>query len=78
MNIAYKETKDEFEDPDEEIKRIYVTKLFTGIQDWNFGLFLQELFKNEYKVRMWKMSGMSYQNIFIWTISWGLQKVNIY
>ena len=52
MNIAYKETKDEFEDPDEEIKRIYVTKLFTGIHDWNFGLFLQELFKNEYKVRM--------------------------
>ena len=45
-----KETKDEFEDPDEETRKVYVSKLFTGIIDWNFGLFLQELFRNEYKV----------------------------
>ena len=45
------ETKDEFEDPDIEVKRIFVGKLFNGVTDWNFGLFLQELFKNEYKVK---------------------------
>ena len=50
MSTAYKETKDEFEDPDLETKRIYIAKLFSGAKDWNFGLFVQEIFKREYKV----------------------------
>ena len=48
MNLAYKESKDEFEDPDDFGRRIYVFKLFTGIKDWNFGLFIQEIFKQEF------------------------------
>ena len=47
LNLAYKESKDEFDDPDNYSRRIYVYKLFTGIKDWNFGLFVQEIFKQE-------------------------------
>ena len=61
VSIAYKETKDEFEDPDEEVKRIFVSKLFIGISDWKFGLFLQEVFKNEYKASTLKSTW--YKNV---------------
>ena len=50
VSTAYKESKDEFEDPDLETKRIYIAKLFSGAKDWNFGLFVQEIFHHEYKV----------------------------
>ena len=43
------EARDEFEDPEEDIRRIYVLKLFNGIQEWNYGLFVQEIFKLETK-----------------------------
>ena len=49
VSIGCKETRDEFEDPDEEVRRIFIGKLFTGANEWNFGLFLQEIFKNEYR-----------------------------
>ena len=47
LNLAYKESKDEFDDPDNYSRKIYVYRLFTGIKDWNFGLFIQEIFKQE-------------------------------
>ena len=47
LNLACKESKDEFEDPDDFSRRIYLFKLFTGFKDWNFGLFIQEMFKQE-------------------------------
>ena len=61
LNLAYKESKDEFEDPDDLnrcnckalkslhlfSRRIFVDKLFLGMKDWNFGLFVQEIFKQE-------------------------------
>ena len=50
VSIAYKETKDDFEDPEDDYRKIYISKLFTGVADWNFGLFIQELFKQEYTV----------------------------
>ena len=28
-------------------RRIFVDKLFLGVKDWNFGLFVQEIFKQE-------------------------------
>ena len=43
------EARDEFEDPEEDIRRIYVLKLFNGLQEWNYGLFVQEIFKLETK-----------------------------
>ena len=43
------EARDEFEDPEEDIRRIYVLKLFHGLQEWNYGLFVQEIFKLETK-----------------------------
>ena len=43
------EARDEFEDPEEDIRRIYVLKLFYGLVEWNFGLFVQEIFKLETK-----------------------------
>ena len=43
------EARDEFEDPEEDIRRIYVLKLFNGVQEWNYGLFVQEIFKLETK-----------------------------
>ena len=39
-----------FKDPDLDTKRIYIARLFSGARDWNFGLFTQEIFTNEYKV----------------------------
>ena len=62
LNLAYKESKDEFEDPDDlnrklflylemltrfVSRRVFVEKLFVGLKDWNFGLFIQEIFKQE-------------------------------
>ena len=34
MSTAYKETRDEFEDPELETRRIYISKLFSGLADW--------------------------------------------
>ena len=28
-------------------RRIFIDKLFLGLKDWNFGLFIQEIFKQE-------------------------------
>ena len=56
VSVAYKEAKDEFEDPDLETKRIYIAKLFAGAKDWNFGLFVQEIFMHEYKVHILYLS----------------------
>ena len=50
MSTAYKETRDEFEDPELETRRIYISKLFSGLADWRLSLLAQEVFKNEYKV----------------------------
>ena len=48
-SIILIEARDEFEDPEEDIRRIYVLKLFNGVQEWNYGLFVQEIFKLETK-----------------------------
>ena len=46
------EARDEFEDPEEDVRRMFVMKLFHGLQEWNFGLFVQEIFKHEMKVKL--------------------------
>ena len=52
MKLIWKpESRDEFEDPDEDVRRMFVMKLFKGLQEWNFGLFVQEIFKHEMKVK---------------------------
>ena len=45
------EAREEFEDPEEDMRRMYVLKLFNGLHEWNFGLFVQEIFKHEMKAR---------------------------
>ena len=52
------EARDEFEDPEEDIRRIYVLKLFNGVQEWNYGLFVQEIFKLETKESLyyWRLA----------------------
>ena len=48
VNIAIKETKDEFEDPEEEVvKKIFVDKLFANIFNGDFGNFAQSTISQE-------------------------------
>ena len=50
-NFALLEAREEFKDPEEDIRRMYVLKLFKCLHEWNFGLFVQEIFKHEMKAR---------------------------
>ena len=41
LALAYKDSEDEFEAPGQRGLRIRPARLFRGLADWNFGLFVQ-------------------------------------